>query len=248
MKKYVITESQLKTIVEKYDKIPKDVIKSAPLSFQNFMDAIKKEKEGGETDKGDLKSYVAAQMASSRAEKYLDKTDDALAKIAGDYYKPINTRGYRFDGDDGVLADAEDLSIVILSLVYYFYKEGQLPTFKVNDVRMNYGRNYTLIKDKGINDFRVLLGAKFESDWIISMSPDNEKEAIITTPSGSIQVHVNIDTKKTILVKFNFMDSTTLKTFFDDIIQDKKYMNLINKAVGVNTRPRLNSGSLEFLF
>jgi hypothetical protein len=113
---------------------------------------------------------------------------------------------------------------------------------------MNYEKNYNLIKTKGVNDFRVLLGAKFDSDWIVSTNPDNEKEALITTPSGTIQVHVNIDTKKTVLVKFNFMDSTTLKTFFDDIIQDKKYMNLINKAVGVNTRPRLNGGSLEFLF
>lgn len=248
MKKYVITESQLKTIVEKYDKLPKNITRSAPITFQNFMDAIKKEKKGGKTDDGDLKTYVATQIAGSRAEKYLDKTDDALAKIAGKDYNPMNTRGYRFNGGDEVLADAEDLSIIILSLVYYFYKEGQLPSFKINDVRMNYEKNYVLIKNKGVKDFRVLLGAKFDSDWIISVNPDNEKEALITTPTGSIQVHVNIDTKKTVLVKFNFMDSTTLKTFFEDIIMDKTYMNLINKAVGVNTRPKINSGSLEFLF
>ena len=37
MKKYVITEAQLKTIVEKYEPIPKDVVKSAPMTFQNFI-------------------------------------------------------------------------------------------------------------------------------------------------------------------------------------------------------------------
>jgi hypothetical protein len=248
MKKYVITESQLKTIVEKYDQIPKEVANAAPMSFQNFMDAIEKEKEGGENDKGDLKSFVSAQMATSRAEKYLDKTDDALAKIAGKHYKPIHTRGYRLSGDDAVLADAEDLSIVIISLYYYFYKEGQLGAFKIKDVKMDLERNYNLIKAKGASDFRVLLGAKFSSDWIISLSPDVENESIVTTPSGSIQVHVNNMTKKTILVKFNFMDSTSMSTFFKDILKDPKYMSLINKAVGVNTKPRINSGSIEFLF
>jgi hypothetical protein len=113
---------------------------------------------------------------------------------------------------------------------------------------MDLEKNYNLIKAKGAGDFRVLLGAKFSSDWIISLSPDDENEAIITTPSGSIQVHVDMTTKKTILVKFNFMDSTSMGTFFKDILQDSKYMSLINKAVGVNTKPRINSGSIEFLF
>ena len=75
MKKYVITESQLKTIVEKYDQIPKEVIKSKPISFQNFVNAIKMEKASGETDKGDLKSFVSAKMAGDRAKNYLNKTD-----------------------------------------------------------------------------------------------------------------------------------------------------------------------------
>lgn len=36
MKKYVITESQLKTIVEKYDQIPKEVANAAPMSFKTL--------------------------------------------------------------------------------------------------------------------------------------------------------------------------------------------------------------------
>ena len=79
MKKYVITESQLKTIVEKYDQIPKEVIKSKPISFQNFVNAIKMEKASGETDKGDLKSFVSAKMAGDRAKNYLNKTDEVLS-------------------------------------------------------------------------------------------------------------------------------------------------------------------------
>ena len=42
MKKYVITEAQLKTIVEKYEPLPKEVVKSAPMTFQNFITRIPK--------------------------------------------------------------------------------------------------------------------------------------------------------------------------------------------------------------
>lgn len=245
MKKYVITESQLKTIVEKYEPVPKDVIKSAPMTFQNFITAIKMEKDGGQTDKGDLKSFVNAKMASSRAEKYLDKTDDALAKIAGDYG---SVKGYSLVNDDPVLGDAEDLSIIVISLVYYFYKEGQLPSFKLNDVRMDLNKNYNIIKTKGLNDFKVLLRSKFESDWIVSEMPNNENEALISTPTGSIQVHANILGGMATLVKFNFMDSTTLNKFYRDIITDKETMTKIKKAIGKNMIPKINSGSLEFTF
>ena len=245
MKKYVITESQLKTIVEKYDQIPKEVIKSKPISFQNFVNAIKMEKASGETDKGDLKSFVSAKMAGSRAEKYLDKTDDALAKIAGDHG---SIKGYSLVNDDPVLGDAEDLSIIVISLVYYFYKEGQLPNFKIKDVRMDLDRNYNIIKTKGLNDFKTLLRSRFESDWIVSEMPNNENEALISTPTGSIQVHANILGGMATLVKFNFMDTPTLNKFYSDIIMDKETMTKIKKAIGKNIIPKLNSGSLEFSF
>ena len=245
MKKYVITETQLKTIVEKYEPVPKEVVKSAPMTFQNFINAIKMEKDGGQTDKGDLKSFVSAKMAGSRAEKYLDKTDDALDRIAGDYG---SVKGYSLVNDDPVLGDAEDLSIIVISLVYYFYKEGQLPSFKIKDVRMDLDKNYNIIKTKGLNDFKTLLRSRFESDWIVSEMPNNENEALISTPTGSIQVHANILGGMATLVKFNFMDSPTLNKFYRDIIMDRETMNKIKKAIGKNVIPKLNSGSLEFSF
>ena len=179
------------------------------------------------------------------SEKYLDKTDDALAKIAGDHG---SIKGYSLVNDDPVLGDAEDLSIIVISLVYYFYKEGQLPNFKIKDVRMDLDRNYNIIKTKGLNDFKTLLRSRFESDWIVSEMPNNENEALISTPTGSIQVHANILGGMATLVKFSFMDTPTLNKFYSDIIMDKETMTKIKKAIGKNIIPKLNSGSLEFSF
>ncbi len=245
MKKYVITESQLKTIVEKYDQIPKEVIKSKPMTFQNFINAIKMEKDGGETDKGDLKSFVSAKMAGDRAKNYLNKTDDALDKIAGG---EGSIKGYSLVNDDPVLADAEDLSIIMLSLLYYFYKEGKLPRFKITDVQMEFEKNYEIIKRRGLDDFKVLLRAKFTSDWSVSEMPDNEDEALISTPTGSIQVHANILGGMATLVKFNFIDSATLNKFYGDVIKNNDIMNKVKKALNKNFIPSLESGSLIFKF
>ncbi len=245
MKKYVITESQLKTIVEKYDQIPKEVIKSKPMTFQNFINAIKMEKDGGKTDKGDLKSFVSAKMAGDRAKNYLNKTDDALDKIAGG---EGSIKGYSLVNDDPVLADAEDLSIIMLSLLYYFYKEGKLPRFKITDVQMEFEKNYEIIKRRGLDDFKVLLRAKFTSDWSVSEMPDNEDEALISTPTGSIQVHANILGGMATLVKFNFIDSATLNKFYGDVIKNNDIMNKVKKALNKNFIPSLESGSLIFKF
>lgn len=245
MKKYVITESQLKTIVEKYDQIPKEVIKSKPMTFQNFINAVKMEKDGGKTDKGDLKSFVSAKMAGDRAKNYLNKTDDALDKIAGG---EGSIKGYSLVNDDPVLADAEDLSIIMLSLLYYFYKEGKLPRFKITDVQMEFEKNYEIIKRRGLDDFKVLLRAKFTSDWSVSEMPDNEDEALISTPTGSIQVHANILGGMATLVKFNFIDSATLNKFYGDVIKNNDIMNKVKKALNKNFIPSLESGSLIFKF
>jgi hypothetical protein len=245
MKKYVITESQFKTIVEKYDQIPKEVIKSKPMTFQNFVNVIKMEKESGKTDKGDLKSFVSAKMAGDRAKNYLNKTDDALDKIAGG---EGSIKGYSLVNDDPVLADSDDLSIIILSLLYYFYKEGKLPRFKINDVQMDFEKNYEIIKRRGLDDFKVLLRVKLASDWIQLEMPNNEDEALITTPTGSIQVHANILGNMATLVKFNFMDSATLDKFYRDVIKNNDIMSKVKKALNKNFVPSLESGSLVFKF
>jgi hypothetical protein len=245
MKKYVITESQFKTIVEKYDEIPKEVIKSKPMTFQNFVNVIKMEKESGKTDKGDLKSFVSAKMAGDRAKNYLNKTDDALDKIAGG---EGSIKGYSLVNDDPVLADSDDLSIIILSLLYYFYKEGKLPRFKINDVQMDFEKNYEIIKRRGLDDFKVLLRVKLSSDWRQFEIPDNEDEALITTPTGSIQVHANMLGNMATLVKFNFMDSATLDKFYRDVIKNNDIMSKVKKALNKNFVPSLESGSLVFKF
>jgi hypothetical protein len=50
----------------------------------------------------------------------------------------------------------------MLSLLYYFYKEGKLPRFKITDVQMEFEKNYEIIKRRGLDDFKVLLRAKFK--------------------------------------------------------------------------------------
>jgi hypothetical protein len=245
MKKYVITESQLKTIVEKYDELPKEVIKSKPMTFQNFINVIKMEKEGGESDKGDLKSFVSAKMAGDRAKNYLNKTDDALDKLAGG---KGSIKGYSLASDDAVLADADDLAVIVLSLLYYFYKEGKLPLVKVKDVQMNYEKNYNVIKTRGLDDFKPLLAVKLTSDYIVYLMPGNENISIVSTPAGSIQVHVNNLGNMAILVKLNFMEPSVLNKFYNDVIKNKDTMGKIKKAINKNFTVSVEGGSLVFKF
>lgn len=243
MKKYIITESQLKAIIEKADPIPKDIIKAPPMSFQNYANAIKMEKPDGETDKGDLKSFVAAKMAGSRAQNFLDKTDDALNRLTGDFG---SISGYSLASDDPIISDSDRLSVIILSLVYYFHKEGQLPSFKVNDVNMDFNKAYKIIKERGLGDFKVLSGIRLGAKWITS--PTSDSESTITSPNGSIQVVANHLGGIAVLVRYTFMDSATLNKFYKDVISDKKILTSIKKFVGKNIIPSVKDGSLEFSF
>jgi hypothetical protein len=245
MKKYVITESQFKTIVEKYDELPKEVVKSKPMTYQNYINAIKMEKESGESDKGDLKTFVSAKMAGSRAKNYLDKTDDALDKLTGG---KGSIKGYSFASDDAVLADTDDLAVIVLSLLYYFYKEGKLPLVKVKDIQMNYEKSYNIIKTRGLADFKVLLSVNLTSDFSIHPMPGNDDIDIVTTPAGSIQVHVNRLGNMAILAKFNFMEPAILNKFYNDVIKNKEYMDKIKKAINKNVKAEVESGSLVFKF
>jgi hypothetical protein len=78
--------------------------------------------------------------------------------------------------------------------------------------------------------------------------PDNEDEALISTPTGSIQVHANILGGMATLVKFNFIDSATLDKFYKDVIKNSDIMNKVKKAINKNFVPSLESGSLIFKF
>ena len=241
MKKYVITEAQLKTIVNELD-LSRSVVRSKPMSFQNFINAIEMEKGGEKSDVGDLKSFVSAKMAGDRAKDYLNKTDDALDKIAGG----SGIKGYSIVNDDPVLIDANKVSIIILSLVYYFYKKGDLPRFKKPQVSIDLDKNNNILKSKGFDDFKLLLKVELKADF--NPVDINERETIISTPDGLIQVHVNTLGMMATSVKLSFMDSTTLNKFYNDVLTNKDVINKIQKAINKRTKPELKDGSLIFNF
>lgn len=243
MKKYVITEAQLKTIVEKFQPVPKDVVKAKPMTVKDFLNAIEIEKDGEKSDKDDLKSFVGAKMGIGRAKDYLNKTDDALDKIAGG----SAIKGYSIVSDDPTLTDANNLSVIILSLVYYFYKEGKLPRFNKPNVLVDLEKNYNIIKTKGLEDFKVLLKIDLRSNWITT-EPDDQGMMTASSPDGLIQANINTLGLMTTSVKYSFMDSATLGKFYEDVIKNKEIMIKIQKAINKGVKPEIKNGSLIFNF
>ncbi len=255
MKKYIITESQLKSIVEKYEPVPPNVAKAPPMSFDEFMDAMQKDNVINQTDsdnKGDLKSYVAAKMGASRAEKNIGDANDSLNKIAANTSKSMDMIQVHKFRDDNVLAKTEDLSVIVLSLLYYFYKEGQIDHNVRNnkDVSIDYNTVYNGIKKHGVDDFKWLTNVKFFANWFIWTNEDDETESIISSEGETVQVHIDNETKKTKLVRLSNISSKTLTKFYSDVLRSNNpnFMQLISKAIKSNIVAKIDSGSLEFIF
>ena len=257
MKKYVITEEQLKVIVEKFDKnIPDDELKDTPaLSFNDFLEKIDADAQNpnnqNPTDKEtNVKSFVTATSAGNRADYHLDNADSHLKAIAGKFYKNMNSSAYRLNPDDRVLSDAEDLAIIIMSMGYYYYREGLINNFKVNDVKLNWRKNYDELKRTNLADIRGLLRTKFDSD-LIGHQNQNDPDEIIITPKGnqpSFEVYVDKPSKKTKLVMFNFFDSASLSFFYKDFISKQQNIDLIQRAINRRFTAKVDSGKLVFKF
>lgn len=252
MKKYIITENQLKVILERADETPENFSDVPPMSFDNFLKAIEKDnnKNGTPNDRSDnIKSFALGAVAGNRAEYNIDKTDSALKSIAGKFYKSIGV-GYGINPDDSVLAEAEDLCIIIMSMAYYYYKEGNIKSYGVKDVELDVRKNYNELKRTNLSDIRGLLRTKFDADIYGYQDDDNENQ-VIAAPRGdnpSFQVYINKNNKRTTMVRFNFFDSTSLNFFYNDFLKNDKNINLISKAINRRVRPRLDSGSLVFQF
>lgn len=258
MKKYVITENQLKTIIERVENTPGEYEKIPDMSFDNLLKTLEKDSEGNRVnDKDNMKGFVSASVAGNRAEFNLDKADSSLKAIAGKFYKGMS-RGYGINPDDSVLADAEDLAIIIMSITYYYRKNGKMQSV-VKDVNLNWSKNYKSIEramsggestNEVITDLRALLRTKFDSDLFGELNPDNENEVIIA-PRGenpSFQVYVNKNNKRTTLVKFHYMNSNDLSFFYKDFLTNPKNLDIIRKAINRKVTPQIKEGSLIFIF
>ena len=207
MKKYIITENQLKAIIEKVENSPGKYEDIPDMGFDNLLKTLEKDSEGKRiADKDNMSGFVSASVSANRAEYNLDKADASLKAIAGKFYKGMG-RGYGINPDDSVLADAEDLAIIIMSLTYYYRKNGKMQS-NVTDVNLNWSKNYKSIEramtgsgttNEVITDLRSLLRTKFNSDLFGETNPDNEDEVIVA-PKGdnpSFQVYINKNTKRT---------------------------------------------------
>ncbi len=249
MKKYIITEEQLKVILEKADETPGEFAKTPNMSFDQLLQTIEKGGDGKrDVNKDDTKSFVTGTVAANRAEYNLDKTDASLKAIAGKFYKSIT--GYGINPDDSVLAQAEDLAIIIMSMAYYYYKEGKISRFNVTDVDLNFRKNYNELKRTNLGDIRGLLRTKFDGD--LGGYPDNDDEDIVMispkNSNPSFQAYISKSTKRTTMVRFNFFDSSSLRFFYEDFLKNQKNIDLISKAINRRVRPKIEGDSLIFLF
>jgi hypothetical protein len=252
MKKYIITEQQLSLILEAADKLPqkgeyKDV---ADLSYDDFRKAIEADQNKDPKAGGlDNKDYAIGQMASNRTEFYMDKAQNSLDKIAGKFNKSIYTSAYHLKSNDDVLDDAERLGSIVLGLMYFLFKENVIQKqYTPKDVRYQYDKAYKYLKNNNLAEIKALTQMSVISQWSTAVNPNETTESIASTQNGSIQIHIDIDSKKTKYVKFNFIDNSSLQYFYDKFLKTGDNLKKIQAALAAPVKPMVQTGSLIFNF
>lgn len=247
MKKYLITEQQLSLIIEAADKMPgKNEYKGTPeLSFGDFVKSVQQNPNRGPEDTNKL--YSIGQMGSSRAEFYGDRAQSSLDKIAGKFNKRISSY---IKSDDSILKDAQELSAVVLGLLFYLYNEGAVKKQYVpQDVRYRYNAAYKYLKDNNLSKIQNLVSMNVSSKWVASVNPNDNTETIISSEMGSIQIHVDMAKDKTKFVKFNYIDSAVLDYFYNQFLKTGDNLEKIRVALHETTiRPTIQTGSLVFTY
>ena len=228
MKKYIITETQLEKLFNKLDErvefedLPG--IKSSdpkktddeytkeiePLSFQEFL-----------AKDNDIKANVAANVSANRASASIDKVEDNLLAIAGKHHKGIYSN---LKYDNNVVGVAEDLSLIILTIAYFFDKK------KYPDVNIRYDKNLNFLNNKNLQG--ILGNDNFKSTKVTQqIDPNDPNEVKLNTDNDTVIIYVSKQnppiTKK---IEFNNMSGSTIDKIID-YFNDKTNMDYVNKVL-----------------
>lgn len=228
MKKYIITETQLEKLFNKLDErvefedLPG--IKSSdpkktddeytkeiePLSFQEFL-----------AKDNDIKANVAANVSANRASASIDKVEDNLLAIAGKHHKGIYSN---LKYDNNVVGVAEDLSLIILTIAYFFDKK------KYPDVNIRYDKNLDFLNNKNLQG--ILGNDNFKSTKVTQqIDPNDPNEVKLNTDNDTVIIYVSKQnppiTKK---IEFNNMSGSTIDKIID-YFNDKTNMDYVNKVL-----------------
>jgi hypothetical protein len=228
MKKYIITETQLEKLFNKLDErvefedLPG--IKSSdpkktddeytkeiePLSFQEFL-----------AKDNDIKANVAANVSANRASASIDKVEDNLLAIAGKHHKGIYSN---LKYDNNVVGVAEDLSLIILTIAYFFDKK------KYPDVNIRYDKNLNFLNNKNLQG--ILGNDNFKSTKVTQqIDPNDPNEVKLNTDNDTVIIYVSKQnppiTKK---IEFNNMAGSTIDKIID-YFNDKTNMDYVNKVL-----------------
>ena len=254
MRKYIITESQLGLIVKNASdsQLNETSVQdsSTPISFDEFLkatevDNIKNNVNAKPNNPDDIKAFVQAQIASVGSNKGAEMTDKALKDIAGEHYMDYH-RGYRIEPFDEV----DNLSIIVCSIVYFYYKEGKIASFNLKDVYSSWDANYRYLQKNGIDNGKLkqLLRTKFKADLNALPTIDSDKEVTLISKDGSISAQVLKSNKDITRVSFNFLDKNGLDYFYSTFLRNGNNLKNIRLAIGRNVTPSLDKGSLIFKF
>lgn len=254
MRKYIITESQLGLIVKNASdsQLNETSVQnsSTPISFDEFLkatevDNIKNNVNVKPNNPDDIKSFVQAQIASVGSNKGAEMTDRALKDIAGEHHKDYH-RGYRIEPFDEV----DNLSIIVCSVAYFYYKEGKIASFNLKDVYSNWDTNYRYLKQNGVDSSKLkeLLRTKFNAQLNALPTLPSDKEVTIISKDGSISAQVLKTDKSIIQVKFDFFDKNGLDYFYNSFLKNGNNLKNVRLAIGINVSPSISNGSLIFKF
>ena len=194
-------------IPEHKDEYTKEI---EPLSFQEFL-----------AKDNDIKANVAANVSANRASASIDKVEDNLLAIAGKHHKGIYSN---LKYDNNVVGVAEDLSLIILTIAYFFDKK------KYPDVNIRYDKNLDFLNNKNLQG--ILGNDNFKSTKVTQqIDPNDPNEVKLNTDNDTVIIYVSKQnppiTKK---IEFNNMSGSTIDKIID-YFNDKTNMDYVNKVL-----------------
>jgi len=221
MKKYILTESQVKLIMEGLSESNNEI--------KNFDDFL---------------TNAHAEIHGSMASRANKDVDDAMKNYLGHHYQ------YKYSLESDDLVELNKLSVIVLSILFYLMKEGKIERFRIPDINVNLGKNYEYLKKNSgpeLGDLKPLLSRNFKLDVSVDDSFKQDGLVKIVSNDESIETIVEKDTKKVKTITYNFLTGRSLDVFLNVLNKPGNYKS-IKSAIGFGVRPDISGKSLTFKF
>ena len=221
MKKYVLTESQIITLLnglnESYNKV-------------NNID--------------DFLNNAEAEVSSSMAQRANKNVDDAMKNYLGYHYQ------YKYTLNNSDLVELNKLSTIIFSFLYYLIKEGSIQKINIPKIGVDLEVNYKYLKENmssELTNLKPLLSNRFKLDVELVKDYDSEDYAKIVSTDRMIEAIVERNTKKVKSITYKFLTGNQLDVF-RNLISKESNLKAVSEAIGYSITPDFSGKELTFKF